>query len=84
MPYNTLAEETSLEFKNEAALRAMLDAAGVSAGADVVTYCHIGQQASAVYFAARLLGYHVHLYDGSFEDWSAQPNLPIETGAKKP
>ena len=46
-----------------------------------VAYCHIGLQATSVYFAARLLGLDVKLYDGSFQEWSADAGLPIETGA---
>src|SRR3712207_9545320 len=53
--------------------------AGVAPGDTVVTYCHIGQQATAVLLAARLLGHPVRLYDGSFEDW-ARRGLPTETG----
>jgi 3-mercaptopyruvate sulfurtransferase SseA len=34
-------------------------------------------------FAARSLGHKVLLYDGSFEDWSAHTNYPVETGAAK-
>jgi thiosulfate/3-mercaptopyruvate sulfurtransferase len=43
--------------------------AGVKPGDTVVTYCHLGAQATATLFAARLLGNPVKLYDGSFQDW---------------
>ena len=58
-------------------LSALFAAAGVQPGDTVVTYCHIGQQASATLFAARTLGYPVLLYDGSFEDWSRRANFPV-------
>ena len=35
-------------------------------GDTVIGYCHIGQQATAMLFAARTLGHPVLLYDGSF------------------
>jgi len=44
----------------------------------VAAYCHIGMQATVVYFSARLAGIDVKLYDGSYEDWSRQVNLPVE------
>lgn len=46
----------------------------------IVTYCHIGMQATVAYFAARLVGKDVKLYDGSFEEWSTKPELPVKTG----
>ena len=32
----------------------------------VVSYCHIGLQATVVYFVARYLGLEARMYDGSF------------------
>jgi len=77
IPFDTLTEGPTNAFKEIGWLRLAFTEAGVKEGDDVVTYCHIGQQARALYFAARLLGYHVHLYDGSFEEWSANPALPV-------
>ena len=60
-------------------LQAKFASAGVKAGDRVVSYCHIGQQASLVYFVARYLGYDARLFDGSWEDWSRHADLPAET-----
>ncbi len=45
---------------------------------DMIVYCHIGMQATVPYFAARLTGKKVRLYDGSFQDWSSKAELPVE------
>lgn len=50
--------------------RAIFAAAGVKPGDHLIVYCHVGQQATAVLFAAREVGIDAVLYDGSFEDWS--------------
>ena len=60
-------------------LAARFARAGVKPGDTVIGYCHIGQQATAMLFAARRLGHPVRLYDGSFEDWSVfHPGYPVE------
>lgn len=53
-------------------------------GKTYIAYCHIGMQATVLYFSARLLGLDVRLYDGSFQEWSARQDLPIETGTGAP
>lgn len=78
IPFSTLVEDGSNKFKPPAALQALFTSAGVNKDDSVTTYCHIGQQASLLYFVARYLGYDAHLYDGSFEDWSKRKDLPVE------
>ena len=66
-----------MQLKPAADIAAVFTKAGVKPGDTVIGYCHIGQQATAMLFAARSLGYKVVLYDGSFEDWSKR-DLPVE------
>lgn len=77
LPWPELIDE-SLMLKDEQSLRAVFDAAGVQSGDTVVAYCHIGQYATMVLFAARTLGHDVRLYDGAFQDWAAR-DLPVTT-----
>ena len=78
IPFSTLVEESNNKFKSADALRALFNSAGVKPKDSVATYCHIGQQASLLYFVARYLGYDAHLYDGSFQDWSNRSDLLVE------
>lgn len=75
-PFNTVTDD-SLHFLSPAELRARFATLGVQPGDTVVAYCHIGQQATAVLFAARLAGFAIRLYDGSMADWEAR-KLPLE------
>jgi thiosulfate/3-mercaptopyruvate sulfurtransferase len=77
LPYSTLTKELS-KYRDAKTMKHLFEDAGVKSGDQVVTYCHVGQTASVVYVAARLLGYDVRIYDGSFQDWAKRSELPIE------
>jgi thiosulfate/3-mercaptopyruvate sulfurtransferase len=80
IPYTEIADEHLL-LRSQAELKALFEKAGVQPGDTIVGYCHIGQQATAMLFAARLLGHPVKLYDGSFQDWSRGSDNPVETAS---
>lgn len=67
-------------FKSADDLRGLLRTAGLKPGQTAVTYCRVGTRASLLYFALRYLGQPVRLYDGSLNEWSADPELPVVRG----
>jgi thiosulfate/3-mercaptopyruvate sulfurtransferase len=81
LPYDSLYDDRyALRPRDELVKR--FAAAGVKPADTIIGYCHIGQQATAMLFAARRLGYTVQLYDGSFEDWSIfHPDYPADKAA---
>jgi thiosulfate/3-mercaptopyruvate sulfurtransferase len=78
LPWGTLFGDDA-KLLPKAELEQKFLAAGVQPGDTVVAYCHVGQYATAVLLAARVLGHPVRLYDGSFQDWSMR-KLPTEGG----
>lgn len=77
VPWTSLYDEHR-QLKPTADLARIFAAAGVGAGDVVIGYCHTGQQATAMLLAARALGHPVLLYDGSYQDWSARTEYPVE------
>jgi thiosulfate/3-mercaptopyruvate sulfurtransferase len=75
IPFSQLTNDQQLIDRDRVA--ALFRDAGVKPGDTIVAYCHIGQQATAVIFGARLLGYQAMLYDGSFQDWSVNHRGPV-------
>lgn len=76
LPIESLLDEEG-RLQSSETIRTLLAAAEVAEGGRVVTYCHIGQRASAAWFAATLAGYEAAIYDGSMNEWG-RTELPLE------
>jgi thiosulfate/3-mercaptopyruvate sulfurtransferase len=85
VPFTEVAYDNLL-LKSPNELAALFTKAGVQPGDTIVGYCHVGQQATAMLFAARSLGHPVLLYDGSFQEWSRltpADSYPVENPSAK-
>jgi thiosulfate/3-mercaptopyruvate sulfurtransferase len=71
-------------FKSADALRASYAAQGITPDSPIIAYCNGGLESSHIYFVLHtLLGYpHVRVYDGSWTEYAAHPELPITAGAQ--
>ncbi|SPE34425.1 putative 3-mercaptopyruvate sulfurtransferase [Candidatus Sulfopaludibacter sp. SbA6] len=77
VPFTSVLAENG-RLKPPQSLQAILISSGGQEPGLTVSYCHIGQQATVLYFAARYLGLNARLYDGSFQDWSRHSELAVE------
>jgi thiosulfate/3-mercaptopyruvate sulfurtransferase len=52
---------------------------GEDASKEIIVYCGVGGYASPVWFAlTQMVGYtNAKIYDGSMQEWSADPNAPV-------
>tara|TARA_R110000868_G_scaffold259361_7_gene517390 strand:+ start:12172 stop:13062 length:891 start_codon:yes stop_codon:yes gene_type:complete len=64
--------------KSKEELQEIFDEQALIKDIPLVLYCHIGQQATLVYFAAKMLGYNAQLFDGSMHSWTQDSNNPLE------
>lgn len=71
-------------FKPPADLRRLFESTGVDMDQPLTTTCGSGVTASVLLFAAHLAGKDdVRLYDGSWQEWEADPDTPKEQGPRK-
>ena len=81
-PYTGVLDPESGLLRSEADLHDYFSM--IEAGSDtrVISYCGGGIAATLTGFALRRLGHdNVGVYDGSLNEWSRDPALPMETGA---
>ncbi len=81
IPYTEMIDASNM-FKPADQLQSFFTPVAPDKSKEVVTYCFIGQTASVVYMAGRMLGYNMKLYDGSLQEWSRLDNLPMEVTKK--
>jgi thiosulfate/3-mercaptopyruvate sulfurtransferase len=77
---HTLTLNEDGTFKSARELRALYQRYGITADQEIFPYCAIGGRSACIWFVLKyLLGYpNVRNYDGSWNEWSRLPNIPIE------
>lgn len=77
-----MVDQKSNTFKPADTLKTYFEPVVTDKKSEVIAYCFVGQTASVVYLAGRILGYDMKLYDGSMQEWSYIENLPMEETKK--
>lgn len=77
IPFTEMVDSTNA-FKPVGQLQEYFTPVAPEPDKEIVLYCFIGQTASVVYIAGRLLGYRMKLYDASLQEWSRRDELPME------
>jgi len=76
----TLVDPENHNYVDAVKMRQLFEASGALEADQVITYCGGGIAASSDALALVLLGVeNVAIYDGSMSEWTADPDMPLET-----
>lgn len=81
IPFTSIVNEGpngSYVLKSNDELQLLFDDQYLDKETPIIVYCHIGQQATLVYFATKILGYKAQVFDGSMHQWSHGTDNPLE------
>ncbi|HZG40325.1 MAG TPA: sulfurtransferase [Nodosilinea sp.] len=81
-PTFTIGEDNLHQLKPLSEIQALLDSRGIGPDDDIIVTCSTGREATLQYVVLKhLMGYpNVRVYEGSWTEYSAQPDLPVATG----
>jgi thiosulfate/3-mercaptopyruvate sulfurtransferase len=79
LPFQALIDPATGTMRPVADLAHIFAAAGIGASQPVTASCGSGLTAAILAFGLHLIGREAAVYDGSWSEWGAKPEAPVET-----